>query len=437
MKNLFKIIISLVLVTGVVMTSCVKDEFDQPEIPDLCKHESGLTPTSNLTVQRLMAEYSSFPVLDADGEVRTFPSDSNYVFEGVVVSSDQDGNIYKAIYVQDETGGIMLSVDATNTFNDYRLGQTVHIKLTGLTCHYATGSYETSMIEIGFGQFADSHGQKIGRIPATTIPLFVKTNSCPKAVTPLEIDLLSAPTPNHYIGKLVTINNIEFVKDELDSNYAQTVPEKKTVDRHIQNCNENTIIIRNSGYAAFASIKLPQGNGSITGIYTVYNNTVQLLVNSLDDVQISDIPEDRCDYVEPIFNDFDNPITVTQAIEKNEEGHTGLWVKGYIVGTYYNEIFEGFDYEAPFNTIGSDKRVCIADSPDETDPTKLIFVQLDLLGLTSIKDSTNLMDNPDLHNKEIKYYGDLDAYNSENSWFGMKNIQGYWLTDKNEGIMPQ
>ncbi len=424
MKNTFKIILSLFIITGLMMTSCVKDDFDQPETPDPCDISSGLTPTSGLTVQRLLTEYPSFKVLDAAGEVREFPVDSNYIFEGVIVSSDETGNFYKAIYVQDATGGIMLSIDGTSLFNDYKIGQTVHIKLSGLTCHYSTGSFETEIIEIGYGQYSDSYGQKIGRIPVTVLPQFVKNNSCPTTVTPIDIDMLSSDNSN--IGRLVRLSDVEFIDSELDSTYAFT---NKNTDRHIQDCNGNQIIVRNSGYANFAALQLPQGKGTITGIYTKYNGAVQFIIRDTTDV---DMNGTRCGGgINPGAGTgsgtFDDPYDI-EAATANQDAATGVWVTGYLVGVYNTDGTDNISEFTPPFTIAYN--VYLAPTADETDTTKMLMIQLPS---GEIRDSTNLSSNGGMYQQEVKYHGDLLTYNNLP---GLKNTDGYWKMSTNTGLDP-
>ena len=427
MKNTFKIILSLFILSGIIVTSCVKDEFDQPDIPNPCLISSGLHPTSGLSVQKLLELYPSFEILDADGEVRKFPVDSNYVFKGVVISSDQQGNFYKSMYIQDETGGIMLSIDASNLFNEYKVGQTVHIRLSGLTCHYQTGDFKTSMLEIGFGQFTDSHGQKIGRIPATVLSNYMKNQSCPKTVTPIDINLSSTPVPNTYIGRLVRINDVEFIDSELDSTYAL---KNKTSNRHITDCDGNKIIVRNSGYANFASLQLPQGNGSIVGVYAKYGDDIQLMIRDTTDVKFYNT---RCDGdggggTGNGSGTFDDPYDIEAGI--SNQGKASVWVQGFITGivdvTTDPDNFAK-DLTAPF---ASNSNIYIAPTADETDTTKMLIVQLPS---GDVRSETNLVDNEALLGKEIKYHGNLEAYFGTE---GMKGTDGYWLIETNTGIDP-
>jgi len=288
MKKNIKIILSLVLLSGWIMTSCVKDKYEDPNTPAASKVESGLTPTEGLTVAKLKSLYSSFEILDADGEVRTFPDSADYVFEGTVVSSDEQGNFYKELYVQDSTGGLKLSIDASSLFNDYKVGQTVHVKLSGLNVHYKIGDHETSMIEIGFGQYTDKYGgKKIGRIPASILFQYVKNEGAPKTVTPLDINLISRNNAN--LGRLVRLSGVEVTDNELGLSYAT---KDTSENRTLKDCSNRSIYLRNSGYANFTSLQMPCGNGTIVGIYAKYGDDYQLMIRDTTDVQFNNR---RCD----------------------------------------------------------------------------------------------------------------------------------------------
>ena len=287
MKDILKLTIGLLIATGLFVTSCVKDDFDQPEVPDPCDIRSGLTPTDSLTVSKLITLYPNFEILDAAGEVRKFPDSLNYVFEGIVISSDEKSNFYKELYVQDSTGGLKLSIDSKNIYVNHNVGQTVHIKLSGLTVHYKSGNYETSMIEIGFGQYTDKYGgEKIGRIPAEALSNYVKNNSCIQEVEPITVTLDNLS--DDYIGRLIKINDVEFIDDEIGKTYALY---QQTTDRHIKDCEGNSILLRNSGYASFQKDTLPPNNGSITAIYTKYGSNYQILIRDTTDLNFT---KERC-----------------------------------------------------------------------------------------------------------------------------------------------
>ena len=54
----------------------------------------------------------------------------------------------------------------------------------------------------------------------------------------------------------------------------------------------NQMIVYSSNFSTFAMAQSPTGNGSIQGIYTIYNNDAELQIRDLYDV---DMPNARCD----------------------------------------------------------------------------------------------------------------------------------------------
>ncbi|MDN3439781.1 DUF6359 domain-containing protein [Planococcus sp. APC 3900] len=97
--------------------------------------------------------------------------------------------------------------------------------------------------------------------------------------------------------------------------------------------------------------------------------------------------------------DAAEPITVAEAIATNTGTAT---VKGFIVGTATSGT--NYDQEAPFTSATN---VGLADSPDETDPAKILPVQLPT---GAVRAGLNLVDNPSNFKAEITITGKLEMY---------------------------
>lgn len=69
---------------------------------------------------------------------------SRVIIGGQVISSDRSGNIYRDLYIQDETGAICVKVGKSSLYSDYQLGQWVYIDCSGLK----VGSY-SGMPQLG------------------------------------------------------------------------------------------------------------------------------------------------------------------------------------------------------------------------------------------------------------------------------------------------
>jgi len=94
----------------------------------------------------------------------------------------------------------------------------------------------------------------------------------------------------------------------------------------------------------------------------------------------------------------ENYITVEEAIQNNSGTAT---VKGYIVA--HTKGTNNYDFEMPFS---DDYNFAIADSPNETDPEKILPVQLP----SSFRAKFGLNTNPDIIGKEVYVTGTLERY---------------------------
>ncbi len=211
MKKIF-IVMSVALVA---LSSCksLKEEWD----PVFTFGENKPAPAKLYTDQDITAMgctgFTSIRDLKAmykGGGVELF---GNIWIKGQVISSDRSGNIYREIYIQDETGGIDLKLGKSSLYSDYKLGQWIYVKCDNLTLgayngmpqlgleadSTTTNEYETSYIDsqaiidlhVFRGAFAD---------PVT-----------PAVVGEAELKAaLSAGYTGELWGKLVTINGLKY-----------------------------------------------------------------------------------------------------------------------------------------------------------------------------------------------------------------------------------
>ncbi len=102
---------------------------------------------------------------------------------------------------------------------------------------------------------------EFGRIPEKLVFSSVVRSCTEKAtMVPKEMTLASMGTANdQYLGCLIKVPNAEFDAKVLCSIYA---PDGFTVDRQLNDptMSSTSRIVRNSGFASFASQTLPSGN---------------------------------------------------------------------------------------------------------------------------------------------------------------------------------
>lgn len=100
----------------------------------------GFTPVT-LTVTNTIAELKSLYTKPGDPVIIS----DDIVIGGQVISSDKSGNIYRSLYIQDQTGAIEIKIGKSSLYSDYKLGQWVYVKCKGL----ALGQYG-GMLQIGY-----------------------------------------------------------------------------------------------------------------------------------------------------------------------------------------------------------------------------------------------------------------------------------------------
>lgn len=279
-----------VALSVLLLSACVHDDkYDAPseqayQCNDLSK-DATLSAISLEEVKNLFATNAS--------EAYVFPSDSKLYVEGYVSSSDKTGNIYKTIYIQDKpenpTQGFAISVEATSTYTHYPQGAKVYVKLAGL----AIGQYG-GVRQLGVKLGNETNATSVTRIPekdlATTI-----FRSCEASATivPKVMTLAEMRTANdQYIGCLVKVQKAEFAAKHLCSQYA---PNGASVDRQIIDPTNSTTtrVVRNSGFASFATKTLPSGNGDIVGILSKFSSTYQLYIVDNADLNMTGERIDR------------------------------------------------------------------------------------------------------------------------------------------------
>jgi hypothetical protein len=273
-KNLQKYF-GLFLLIG-IHSACVNDQdFSTPTVE--CT-EPIISATNTIQQVKEMYRFGGATVIEND-----------VIIEGFVVSSDEAGNIYKTISIQDKpenpTSAIKIAIDQTNLYTKYNVGRKIYVKLKGLAIGFNFGSFQIGI----------ANGRELDRIPSTEINKFI-VRSCEVAeITPKIVEI--SDLNETMLEMLIQIENVQFKTDELGKSYGD-LNNNSTVSRVLEsfnnNCNLlNEISIRNSGYSKFKNELLPEGKGSVTAIFSNYYEDFQLYIRSTNDVNLT---ETRCDY---------------------------------------------------------------------------------------------------------------------------------------------
>lgn len=201
------------------------------------------------------------------------------VIMGIIIADDSSDNFYKSIVIQDSTAGITVRLDGFGLHNSYPVGMKVYIKLKELWL----GDYG-KMLQLGAGvDRSDPNFPVLIPIPQ---PLFNRF-------------LLKADLSNPVIAKtirldelhdslqscLVKITDAELSPTDTGTPYADAI-NKLAVNHTLRSCRGGSVVLRSSGFASFANLKTPRGNGTITAVYSVFRTEKQLLIRDTADVQL-------------------------------------------------------------------------------------------------------------------------------------------------------
>lgn len=261
--------ITAILFVG-VLGSC-KKEFDSPPGPS----DPQIVP--NKTIAQLKAMHTTPGAYDVITD--------DIIISGVVIADDRAGNLYKQLFIRDESGALQILLDAASLYGNYPVGRKIFIKCKDLCI-----SDYNRMMQLGI-KATVSGAPSVQGIPSNTISNYVIGGSLNNAVTPkavsfAELGGTSVDMQHPLLGDLIQLNDYEFVNPM--NTYADTSVYKKDQNDTLQNCTGSKIIMRTSGYARFAAARVKQGNGNIAAIYTIFQSgssgTKQLLLRDTSDI---------------------------------------------------------------------------------------------------------------------------------------------------------
>ncbi len=266
MRNIFYAFVLLILSIGI--SSCVDHTFDEPP---------GFQP------EQVDANGSVGDLLDRWVSEQFVEITDDLIISGRVAANDDTGNFYKQLVIQDETGGIQVRLDAIGLFNEYPIGRLVKIKCQGLYISDFNGLPQLSSAQ-GSGSDISSIA-----IPEPLIPDVLFNTTDTETVEPVGIDINDAST--NLLNTFIKIDDVQFTVGSAAKPLADAA-NQFSINHDIEDCNENTMIVRTSGFAAFASEFTPSEKGSIEGILSVFGGDYQLLLRGFDGIQMQD---SRCD----------------------------------------------------------------------------------------------------------------------------------------------
>ena len=420
MKNLKSYILVLAALFGgsVALTSC-QDDFDEMHID-----EPVATIKPNTTIYELKTMYwddavnyatkiglwsESLEQVLKEQDAACTPLPKNYgdriIIHGYVTTSDEAGNVFKSIVIQDETGSLAMSVNSYNLYLKYRRGQEVVLDVTdmyigkynglqqlGMPEWYENGNaWETSFMG---PEFFEAHVQLNGwpnveTIDTITVNSFDQLSSNPKGL-------------RQWQSQIVRFNNVEF---QNGGTQTFSTYHSSGVNQNILDVNGATLPVRTSGYSNFWNRTLPEGRGDVVAICSYYGTTGWQLVL---------IDADGCmNFGNPTVSPGtkDNPYTVAEAVKLEADGTPADgWVSGYIVGAVGPEvetISSNNDIEWTSDVTLANTLV-IGETPETKDLAQCLVISLP--SGSKLRELGNLRENPGNYGKAISVKGTFAEY---------------------------
>jgi len=395
MRRLKYLFLGVAATAALSLASC-QDDFDavHAEIP-----EASITP--NTTIAELKDAFWQDET-NYCTEIGTKENGDHYIIHGTVISSDEAGNIFKCLYIRDESAALPMSINRYNLYLDYRIGQEIVIDLTGMY----VGKYN-GMLQLGYPEWYEQgncwetsfmapvlfteHAQLNGiPNPDETEPVLIKDLA--------SIDKANSEDLKKWQGQLVRFNDAYFDKPgtTLCDEYHSSGFNQKL------NVAGGSINIRTSGYAKFWNYKTPSEHLDVVGILGFYSGDWQLLLRNIEDLRnIGNATEN--------IGTKNNPYSVDDVIaaETADSKETG-WVKGYIVGAVAPEVVEvksnddiEFGSEVTLNNT-----LVIASDKECKDYTKCLVIVLPQD--SKLRELGNLVSNPGNYQKEITLVGSFE-----------------------------
>ena len=174
---------------------------------------------------------------------------SDIVCVGRVTSSDRNGNFYRSMFVEDETGAVEVKLGTYNIEAQYPIGLEVALHLNGCAIMLNNGTLQVGLPPQSFDSAPrEFEAQEV-------INLHIVRSSSVEVISPLSLNI---PSLNPSLcGRFVRISDLHFVPPTDNSSNGYY---------HFVDNEENFIFTYISPYANFSNMDIPTSSTAIQGI---------------------------------------------------------------------------------------------------------------------------------------------------------------------------
>lgn len=369
--------INRLLITSIVIVffSCVHG--DDYNIPSPDGAENIVIPANQLTTFK--AIYERYEQAVNNGNLIAVIDEDLYI-EGYVISSDQAGNFFEELIIQNKIDasnpdndprlGIKLEINVGSLSDTYEFGRKVYVKLKGLTIGESNG-----VLAIGRGE--DSRIEQIQDFEYRNIVL--RTSEIAE-ITPKMSSLINLTEADE--NTWIQLNHMQVNRFDLALTYAGESIDKFDGLRILENCESGvSILLQTSTFSDFKSLTVPQKKGLIQGILSrdFRDHFNVFIVNSSSDIIFDS--DERCDPMEldcglaPSFGTM-NLFYEDFESQKNNKLIAGNGWTNYIEAG--SEGWEAYSSTSTNASLGRSARFKSASSGDDSNIGWLITPAINL-----------------------------------------------------------
>ena len=268
--------VAIALLTAFAITSCVKD--DDYDIPD----PNGKKPLPDYSGQ--VVSFANV-LTKVTASVATYTADE--AIEGYVISSDEGGNFYKKIYIQnaDKNQGLSVAIDKSGLYTEFPVGAKVQLRLKDLTTQL-----NNSAIEVGYGTYTAKSGRvSVGTMAEAIYKKHLFDTGERKTVAELAkvSNSIQEVSTEAHVDQLITLKGVHFPTDAVGKTlYDKSNALGGATNYKLTDANGKTIIFRTSSYAKFKDEKVPAGEVEVTGVLTKFNKDYQFMISNYADLVV-------------------------------------------------------------------------------------------------------------------------------------------------------
>ena len=224
----------------------------------------------------------------SEKEIFTFDSEDHITVEAFVISSDEAGNFYKTLVVQDKaenpTHGLELKIDRRSYYSKYNFGRKLFLKLSGLSMQEENGKYIIGYLS----------GGSLVDIPESLLDQFIFRSLETVEIMPLKISL--EEVSKSLINIFVALDQIQFLRQDLGKSFAAEAYDRYNGMRVVEQCdNLARSYLFTSTYANFRANLLPGEKFDICAVLSqdYYSREINMVLNYPTDLKLAQ--GERCD----------------------------------------------------------------------------------------------------------------------------------------------